>query len=101
MKNFSTIDIYRKLFSDLISRHNFLISLKNCSELISSKYISLEYRQELRINTLLEELSLLRKTIADREDTISKLRLEINHYTTRVINYKVTDEQDTTISLIF
>lgn len=53
-------------------------------------YILVLYlRQELRIKSLIDELNSLRSALAEREELISKLRVEVHQHTTRIINYKV------------
>jgi len=50
---------------------------------------------ELRIKSLVEEINSLRAALAEREENLSKMRFEINQYSTRVINYKDSDDYRT------
>ena len=43
----------------------------------------------MRIKTLTEENSALRKALAEREEAISKLRIESHQSSSRIIDYKV------------
>ena len=45
--------------------------------------------QELRIKSLSEEINSLRSALVEREDIISKLRVEVHKQTTRIIDFKV------------
>lgn len=45
--------------------------------------------QEFRIKSLTDEVTALRKALAEREDSISKMRVEIHERDTKVIDYKV------------
>ena len=47
------------------------------------------YLKELRLNTLTEENAALRKALSEREDAVSKMRIELHQTSTRVIDYKV------------
>ena len=38
---------------------------------------------------MIEEINSLRAALAEREENISKMRVEINQYSTRVVNYRV------------
>ena len=44
---------------------------------------------ELRIKQLLEDLAAARRALSEREEVISKLRIEVHEHSTRVINIKV------------
>lgn len=44
---------------------------------------------DLRIKSLTEENNALRAALAEREEIIGKMRMEVHTYSTRVINYKV------------
>lgn len=44
---------------------------------------------ELRIKSLTEEVNALRAALAEREEIISKMRVEVHQYSTRVVNYRV------------
>lgn len=45
---------------------------------------------ELRIKQLLEDLAAARRALSEREEVISKLRIEVHEHSTRVINIKVS-----------
>jgi chromosome segregation ATPase len=50
---------------------------------------------ELRIKALTEDLGLLRKTLGEREDQIANLRVEVHKSTTRIIDYKDSEDYRT------
>ena len=45
--------------------------------------------KELRIKSLTEEINSLRSALVERDDIISKLRVEVHQQTTRIIDFKV------------
>ena len=52
-------------------------------------YTSMFFQQELHLKSMIEEITALRQALADKEETMSKLRLELHTSNTRIIDYKV------------
>ena len=53
----------------------------------------------MRNKSLTEEVNALRAALAEREEIISKMRVEVHQYSTRVINYKVLTMSLTKVAL--
>jgi chromosome segregation ATPase len=92
--NYKESDDYRTLLRqyELLSQQLENTKKENSGLLIIRQQSS---GYEMRIKSLTEEVNALRAALAEREEIISKMRVEVHQYTTRVINYKESDDYRT------
>ena len=79
--------LYLNIYNRITSNWGLVKSVFDWSSILIPRIFGVQ-GYELRVNQLNDEIATLRKTLNEREDQISNLRIEMHKSTTRVIDYK-------------